>query len=125
VNLRCTICRGDCPVCGVACCKYEAARRTIANAEYRSEEASNARQILQMIESLKCHVLGMSTLSLCSQPGGCGRHVCPNCCGRCPSEICGDIQCRVGFLYFFVVVFYLQMPGMMVVKFIHVIGMQA
>ncbi|KAB8075679.1 hypothetical protein BDV29DRAFT_155476 [Aspergillus leporis] len=48
VNLRCTICRGDCPVCGVACCKYEAARRTIANAEYRSEEAINLEAVADM-----------------------------------------------------------------------------
>jgi hypothetical protein len=25
---------------------------------------------------------------------GCGKMVCPDCCGECPHPICKDIQCR-------------------------------
>ena len=25
---------------------------------------------------------------------GCGQMVCPDCCGICPLEYCGDVQCR-------------------------------
>ncbi|KAF7587075.1 60S ribosomal protein L24 [Aspergillus hancockii] len=59
VNLRCTTCQGDCPVCGVPCCKYEAARRIFANADSNSNEAGNAEQVIQIIESLEFHVKDM------------------------------------------------------------------
>lgn len=25
---------------------------------------------------------------------GCGKRICPDCCGQCPNELCRDIQCR-------------------------------
>ncbi|KAB8231882.1 uncharacterized protein BDW43DRAFT_320540 [Aspergillus alliaceus] len=61
VNLRCTTCRGNCPVCGVACCKYADAQQTISKTESKSEKADHARQGLQMIEGLGSHVKDMST----------------------------------------------------------------
>ena len=100
VNLRCTTCRGNCPNCSVACCRYAEAKQIIADTEAKPRESDNATQILQIIEGLGSHVKDMSTFSLCSEPGGCGRRVCPNCCGRCPSKICGDIQCMVIFPLF-------------------------
>ncbi|KAE8415871.1 hypothetical protein BDV36DRAFT_261658 [Aspergillus pseudocaelatus] len=93
VNLRCTACRGNCPICSVACCRYAEAKQIIADTESKPGKSDNATQILQIIEGLGSHVKDMSTFSLCSEPGGCGRRVCPNCCGRCPSELCGNIQC--------------------------------
>ncbi|KAF5865286.1 60S ribosomal protein L24 [Aspergillus alliaceus] len=67
VNLRCTTCRGNCPVCGVACCKYADAQQTISKTESKSENADHARQGLQMIEGLGSHVKDMSTFSLCTR----------------------------------------------------------
>ncbi|KAE8345695.1 hypothetical protein BDV24DRAFT_177562 [Aspergillus arachidicola] len=52
VNLRCTTCRGSCPICSVACCRYAEAKQTIADTEAKPEKANNARQILQIIEGL-------------------------------------------------------------------------
>lgn len=100
VNLRCTSCRVDCGLCGAACCVYENARRTVAKAGpgadgVARERAAKASQMIKVIESLGPQAKDVSTFSLCSQPGGCGRYVCPDCCGVCPSEICHDIQCKV------------------------------
>lgn len=110
VNLRCTTCRGSCPICSVACCRYAEAKQTIADTEAKPEKSDNARQILQKIEGLGSHVKDMSTFSLCSEPGGCGRRVCPSCCGRCPSEMCGDIQCKVVFFLFCLLLSHLRVP---------------
>ncbi|KAE8349935.1 hypothetical protein BDV28DRAFT_163289 [Aspergillus coremiiformis] len=52
VNLRCTTCHGNCPICGVACCKYAEAQQTTTNTESKSEKVERARQTLQMIEGL-------------------------------------------------------------------------
>ncbi|KAF9884764.1 hypothetical protein FE257_001254 [Aspergillus nanangensis] len=99
VNLRCIDCRGDCPICGAACCVYENARRTEAKAGPDAdgmaiEMAAKAHQIMKIIDSLGPRAKDATTFSMCSQPGGCGRYVCPGCCGVCPSEICHDIQCK-------------------------------
>ncbi|KAE8398556.1 hypothetical protein BDV37DRAFT_290942 [Aspergillus pseudonomiae] len=52
VNLRCTTCRGNCPICSVACCRYAEAQQTIADPETKPEKTNNARHMLQMIEGL-------------------------------------------------------------------------
>ncbi|EAU32593.1 predicted protein [Aspergillus terreus NIH2624] len=84
VNLRCTSCRVDCGLCGAACCVYENARRTVAKAGpgadgVARERAAKASQMIKVIESLGPQAKDVSTFSLCSQPGGCGRYECkPN-----------------------------------------------
>ncbi|KAB8267428.1 hypothetical protein BDV30DRAFT_231616 [Aspergillus minisclerotigenes] len=52
VNLRCTTCRGSCPICSVACCRYAEAKQTIADTEAKPDKSDNERQILQKIEGL-------------------------------------------------------------------------
>ncbi|KAE8372248.1 hypothetical protein BDV26DRAFT_286112 [Aspergillus bertholletiae] len=52
VNLRCTTCRDNCPICCVPCCRYAEAQQTIASTETKPEEVGNIKQILQMIERL-------------------------------------------------------------------------
>ncbi|KAK1138425.1 hypothetical protein N8T08_002621 [Aspergillus melleus] len=94
VNLRCIGCRGDCPVCGGACCIYGDAIRTIDNESAGAEKVGKAKRILEAIESLSPKIMDADTYQLCSQPGGCGRYVCPSCCGVCPNEICRDVQCK-------------------------------
>ncbi|KAL5366013.1 hypothetical protein BJX96DRAFT_169569 [Aspergillus floccosus] len=89
VNLRCTSCRGDCGSCGAACCVYENARRTVAKAGpgadgIARERATKANQMIKVIESLGPQAKDVSTFSLCSQPGGCGRYECkPNPWDNC------------------------------------------
>lgn len=99
-NLRCTSCRGECGICNAACCIYENAKRTVAKAGLDSDrvaygQASKAQQLIKIIESLGPQAKDVSTFSMCSPPGGCGRYVCLNCCGVCPKQICRDIQCKV------------------------------
>ncbi|KAE8131533.1 hypothetical protein BDV38DRAFT_275851 [Aspergillus pseudotamarii] len=52
VNLRCSTCGGNCPICSVACCRYAEAKQIIADTEYKPGESDNATQILQIIEGL-------------------------------------------------------------------------
>ncbi len=35
------------------------------------------------------------TFIQCTHQTGCGKFVCPDCCGICPDECCQDVQCRV------------------------------
>lgn len=93
--LRCTSCRGDCPICGAACCIYENARRAAALANPSSETARKSKVILHIIEGLGPHIRNVGAFSLCSEWYGCGRYVCPNCAGVCPNGICRDVQCKV------------------------------
>ncbi|GIK06220.1 hypothetical protein Aspvir_001864 [Aspergillus viridinutans] len=72
-NMKCIKCFGDCPVCGKACCIFDIARRTAAEANSTPEHAEAAKQILKLIQSLGNSVLEASTYSLCTTPGGCGR----------------------------------------------------
>ncbi|GFF56239.1 60S ribosomal protein L24 [Aspergillus udagawae] len=93
-NTKCIKCFGDCPVCGKACCIFDVARRTAAQADPTPEHAEAANQILKLIQSLGNSVLEASTYSLCTTPGGCGRYVCSDCWGICPVELCRDVQCK-------------------------------
>ncbi|PLN75821.1 hypothetical protein BDW42DRAFT_189047 [Aspergillus taichungensis] len=86
MHLRCTSCRGDCPVCGVACCIYENARRAAAFANPSSETARKSKMILRTIEDLGPHIRNVDTFSLCSEWYGCGQYVCPNCAGACKPD---------------------------------------
>ncbi|KAF7122699.1 hypothetical protein CNMCM5793_000809 [Aspergillus hiratsukae] len=71
-NIKCFKCFGDCPICGKACCIFDIARRTAAEADVNSEHAEAAYRILKLIQSVGCSVL-QATHSLCTTPGGCGR----------------------------------------------------
>ncbi|GIJ90195.1 hypothetical protein Asppvi_009148 [Aspergillus pseudoviridinutans] len=93
-NMKCVKCFGDCPVCGKACCIFDIARRTAAEADPTPEHAEAANQILKLIQSLGNSILEASTYSLCTTPGGCGRYVCSDCWGICPVELCRDVQCK-------------------------------
>lgn len=103
VNLRCISCRGDCPVCNGACCIYVDAKKTIASENAKPVNVKKAKRIIGIVESVSPRVMDMSTYQQCSQPGGCGRYVCPKCCGVCPNEICRDVQCTVCSSSFLVV----------------------
>ncbi|KAB8199578.1 hypothetical protein BDV34DRAFT_217915 [Aspergillus parasiticus] len=83
VNLRCTTCRGSCPICSVACCRYAEAKQTIADTEAKPEKANNAGEILQIIEGLDVNasqILGNSVIGTIEDMGlevnqlGYGRH---------------------------------------------------
>ncbi|KAL4898811.1 hypothetical protein BDV59DRAFT_190415 [Aspergillus ambiguus] len=81
VNLRCTSCRSECGLCGAACCVYENARRIIVNTALDAdgvayERAVKAHQMVKVIDSLGPQAKDVSTFSLCSEPGGCGRYEC-------------------------------------------------
>ncbi|BDD61556.1 hypothetical protein MAP00_006596 [Monascus purpureus] len=92
-NLRCAHCLGKCPVCSIACCVYEEARRKMAKSSSDCDKAA-AAELVQIIEGFGSKVKDMSTFSLCSILGGCGRRVCPDCSGICPTNICRDVQCK-------------------------------
>ncbi|KKK21733.1 hypothetical protein AOCH_007164, partial [Aspergillus ochraceoroseus] len=94
-NLQCINCRGTCPICDSPCCLREDARRKVSNENTDPQDFQQAKKILKIIDFLGAYAKEASTFSLCSQPGGCGRHVCRSCCGVCPNEICRDIQCKV------------------------------
>ncbi|PKY02251.1 hypothetical protein P168DRAFT_283983 [Aspergillus campestris IBT 28561] len=86
MHLRCTSCRGDCPVCGAACCIYEYARRAAALVQPSSEMARQSKTTLHTIENLGPHIRNAGTFSLCSEWYGCGRYVCSNCAGACKPD---------------------------------------
>lgn len=99
-NTKCIKCFGDCPVCSKACCIFDVARRTAAQADSTPEHAEAANQILKLIQRLGNSVLEETTYSLCTTPGGCGRYVCSDCWGICPVELCHDFQCKVSNIIF-------------------------
>ncbi|KAA8643435.1 60S ribosomal eL24 domain-containing protein [Aspergillus tanneri] len=95
INLRCTNCRGDCPICGASCCIYDNARRTVIKEDSDTTKLEKAGRIVKMIDGMSQQAKEMNKFHLCSPPGGCGRYVCPKCCGVCHNEICRDIQCKL------------------------------
>ncbi|PLB49215.1 hypothetical protein P170DRAFT_436834 [Aspergillus steynii IBT 23096] len=114
VNLRCISCRGECPVCAGACCLYANASKAIASESADTEKVEKAKRIVKVVEDLSPQVMDVGTYQLCSQPGGCGRYVCPNCCGVCPNEICRDVQCKVHSSAF---------PCFLFIRRLHVVSM--
>lgn len=92
-NLRCASCEGFCPICESPCCIYKASKEVLAKPKSLQTEMS--AHLLQVIEGLGAKVKDMDTFSMCTLGGGCGRRVCPSCCGVCPTELCRDIQCKV------------------------------
>ncbi|EAW08862.1 uncharacterized protein ACLA_098040 [Aspergillus clavatus NRRL 1] len=93
-SMRCSMCRGDCPVCGKTCCIYSAARCAIVEAKPDTELFRHAKEILQMILARGNTIMGQNKFSLCTTHGGCGRYVCSACWGICPVELCQDVQCK-------------------------------
>ncbi|KAL4993789.1 hypothetical protein BDV10DRAFT_189624 [Aspergillus recurvatus] len=93
-NLWCVDCRNNCPICNTACCVKEEVAQKAADDNLSKEEIEQAKRLAKIIEYLGVHAKDVSTFSLCTPPDGCGRYVCPDCCGVCPNEICRDIQCK-------------------------------
>lgn len=50
---------------------------------------------MQMIQNIGSRAKDLNRFSKCTEDGGCGRYVCPDCCGACPLYECRDIQCKV------------------------------
>ncbi|OOF93495.1 hypothetical protein ASPCADRAFT_517081 [Aspergillus carbonarius ITEM 5010] len=93
-NIWCTKCYGECPICDTSCCVYEELRRAISDEESDPLVSRDRGRTMGLIEVVGAYVKDASTFSLCSAPGGCGRHVCPSCCGMCPDDWCQDMQCN-------------------------------
>lgn len=92
-NLRCISCEGSCPICETDCCIYRAAKEVLTKPKnFQTEMCS---RLVEIIDSLGARVKDMSTFTMCTLDTGCGRRVCPNCCGACPTVICRDVQCKV------------------------------
>ncbi|KAL2820027.1 hypothetical protein BJX63DRAFT_381053 [Aspergillus granulosus] len=95
-NLWCISCYGTCPVCKKAtCCLYEEALVKVNDGSSDGKDLEKAKRLVKIIEFLGPHVKDAATFTQCSPPDGCGRHVCPDCCGVCPNKICRDVQCNV------------------------------
>ncbi|KAK4944453.1 hypothetical protein LTR10_016127 [Elasticomyces elasticus] len=99
-NLHCTNCLDKCcAVCGRACCAYQAAYFATKIHKDNPESLFRAQETLGNIANVFAHGQEVPTFLQCTHgaPGdklGCGKMVCPDCCGQCPNPICADIQCR-------------------------------
>ncbi|KAL4924775.1 uncharacterized protein BDV17DRAFT_205695 [Aspergillus undulatus] len=93
-NLSCVDCRESCPICNTTCCMKEELARQAADENLSLDKVQQAKRLLKIIEYLGFYNKDVSTFAQCTPPDGCGRYVCPSCCGICPSEICRDIQCK-------------------------------
>ncbi|GLA34572.1 60S ribosomal protein L24 [Aspergillus niger] len=92
-NPWCTKCYGECPICGTACCVYEELKRAVSDEASDPLVSRDRRRIMDLMGSVGAYIKDASTFSLCSTPG-CGKHVCPSCCGICPDKRCRDVQCK-------------------------------
>ncbi|EXJ83822.1 hypothetical protein A1O1_07449 [Capronia coronata CBS 617.96] len=94
-NLKCTNCADSlCGVCGRTCCAYKAASEALENHKNNPLSLRAARDCLANISNLFPFGREVPTFLQCTHGGGCGKMVCPDCCGMCPNPICADIQCR-------------------------------
>ncbi|OQV05813.1 hypothetical protein CLAIMM_10483 [Cladophialophora immunda] len=96
-NLKCTTCLDHCcAVCGRACCAYKAAALAVKIQKDNPESLKTAEERLLQIAFLFPYGQEAPTFLQCTKGGeiGCGKMVCPDCCGECPNPICKDIQCR-------------------------------
>ncbi|KIW76005.1 hypothetical protein Z517_10750 [Fonsecaea pedrosoi CBS 271.37] len=96
-NLKCTTCLDHCcAVCGRACCAYKAAALAVKIHKDNPESLKMAEERLLQIAFLFPYGQEAPTFLQCTKGGeiGCGKMVCPDCCGECPNPICKDIQCR-------------------------------
>ncbi|KAJ9603781.1 hypothetical protein H2200_011967 [Cladophialophora chaetospira] len=96
-NLKCTSCLDECcAVCGRACCAYRAAVLALRIHRTNPESLKIAEERLMQIAYLFPYGQEVPTFLRCTKGDeiGCGKLVCPDCCGECPNPICKDIQCR-------------------------------
>ncbi|OAP61176.1 hypothetical protein AYL99_03377 [Fonsecaea erecta] len=96
-NLKCTNCLDHCcAVCGRACCAYKSAALAVKTHKDNPESLKAAEEKLLQIAFLFPYGQEAPTFLQCTKGGeiGCGKMVCPDCCGECPNLICKDIQCR-------------------------------
>ncbi|KAL4944102.1 hypothetical protein BDV06DRAFT_116652 [Aspergillus oleicola] len=93
-NLACIDCRKPCSICNTTCCMKQELEQKAADASLSFDEAQNTKHLGKVIEHLGFYAQEISTFAQCTPFDGCGRYVCPDCCGVCPNEICRDIQCK-------------------------------
>ncbi|RDW72616.1 uncharacterized protein DSM5745_07788 [Aspergillus mulundensis] len=93
-NLWCVDCRKACPLCNASCCVKEEATKKAVDESLDQKERDDAKRLVDIIDKIGIYAKDVGTFSQCTPPDGCGRYVCPECCGVCPSEICRDIQCK-------------------------------
>lgn len=74
---------------------YEAGCRAKKDPSNCAFKAAQAERIVSNIEALGSHVRDNTTFIMCTLGGGCGRYVCPGCCGICLNVACQDVQCKV------------------------------
>ncbi|KAF7507224.1 hypothetical protein GJ744_010782 [Endocarpon pusillum] len=94
-NLRCTSCSDVmCSCCGRACCSFRACILAAENKASSTDARKAARDDVAAI--VWCFAVGREspTFIQCTHQTGCGKYVCPDCCGICPDECCQDVQCR-------------------------------
>lgn len=98
-NLKCTNCVNVCcACCGRTCCAYRAAVMALETHKDNPAGMAAAVERIQQITTIFPYGREMPTFLRCTSGvgngSGCGRMVCPDCCGVCPDEACSDIQCR-------------------------------
>ena len=93
-NLWCCRCEGRCTLCNSHCCVHHKAETTIINKDASDNEKRDAAFLKKQIEQWHAGGLDDPTFYRCTNLD-CHRKVCPDCCGKCPVEICQDIQCKV------------------------------
>jgi hypothetical protein len=96
-NLKCTDCPDfSCACCGRDCCAYKSATKALETHKNNPESLKAAEQLLLQIAFLFPYGREVPTFLQCTKGGeiGCGKMICPDCCGECPDPICKDIQCR-------------------------------
>ncbi|OJK02053.1 hypothetical protein ASPACDRAFT_58435 [Aspergillus aculeatus ATCC 16872] len=94
--LWCIECHGPCPICGKPCCVRwgcdQYMDQPIAHRDWlKSRRCFMVTTLLDRYGNL---TRDHSTYTVCTEPGGCGRYVCSDCCGICSTPMCRDIQCK-------------------------------
>ncbi|PYH45367.1 uncharacterized protein BP01DRAFT_423529 [Aspergillus saccharolyticus JOP 1030-1] len=94
--LWCTECYGPCPICQKPCCVLMGCRMYMSQppAERNWLKSRRCFMVVTLLQRYGNLTKDTSTYAMCSEPGGCGRHVCSDCCGICPTAMCRDIQCK-------------------------------
>lgn len=99
-NLKCTTCStANCAVCHRVCCAYRAAVLALEIHGESSPARPLALQRIQEITRLYPYGKEAPTFLQCTaemggSKMGCGKIVCPDCCGVCPNDACRDTVCR-------------------------------
>jgi hypothetical protein len=94
-NLKCAVCVNHlCSCCGRPCCTYRQAFITLGNPLSNPLVKEQAFACMDQINRVFPDGKEVPTFLQCTNGGGCGRYVCPECIGICPLSICRDTQCR-------------------------------